>query len=173
MKANIKTNIKPISFILLSILYPFILVDLMLDTVAPWNPIFYPSPFFQNNWISLLILILGFTGLLYLGQSVHNDKKEEKNVFFKLIFSNVISLALLLFMWIFSIFFIILLWGSRFAYFPIVYIISFPGLFTGLHYLYTFKLKKNEFSFNFNILFLFLGVVLPVIIYGLLSAAIL
>ena len=167
-----KTKVKIISLILLSLLYPYLLIDLMLDETAPWKPIFSNSSFFENNWVSLIILISLFTGILYLGKSVYNEKKDEPNIIIKTLYTNVISLSLLAFMLIFSIFMIILVIGTDVVYFSILYILFFPILFTTFHYFYTFKMNKSTFSFGFHILFLFLGVILPVILYGLLAAAV-
>lgn len=167
-----KSKIKLVSLIFLSLLYPYLLIDLMLDETAPWKPVLSNSSFFGNNWISLIILISIFTGMLYLGRSISEEKKDEPNFKLKIVYQNVITLSILAFMFIFSIFMIILVIESSLFYVSILYILFFPILFTFLHYLYTIKLQKHIFSFNFNMFFLFLGVVLPAILYGLFSAAV-
>ncbi|MBU1142221.1 MAG: hypothetical protein KKH92_01095 [Firmicutes bacterium] len=168
-----KTKVKLVSLIFLSLLYPYLLIDLMLDDTAPWNPIFNNSSFFENNWIALIILIGLFTGILYLGKSLFNEKKEEPNLLLNFIYKNMISLSILVFMYVFSIFMMILGIGSNLLYVSLLYILFFPFLFTTFHYYYLFKNNKNNnYSYNLNIVYLFIGVVLPVILYGLLSAAV-
>jgi len=165
-----KSKIKIISLFLLSLIYPYLLVDLMLDEAAPWNPIFNNWTFTQNNWVSLCVLILLFSGILNLGQSVFNEKKDETHFILKVIYKNVIGFSVLTFLWIFSIFMILLLKGSEISFYALIYIVIFPITFSTLYYLFIIKKEKNVFSYHFNIFLLFSGVVLPVIIYGLLAA---
>jgi hypothetical protein len=168
-----KTKVKLVSLIFLSLLYPYLLIDLMLDETAPWNPILNNSSFFENNWIALIILIGLYTWILYLGKSLFNEKKEEPNFLLNFIYKNMISLSILFFMYVFSIFMIILVIGSGLLYVSLLYILFFPILFTVFHYYYVYKKNKNDiYSFNLNIAYLFIGVVLPVILYGLLSAVV-
>jgi len=165
-----KSKAKIISLILLSLIYPYLFIDLVLDEAAPWSPIFNSGKFMQNNWVSLLILILLFSGIIYLGKSVFNEKKDESNLILKMIYKNVIGFSILIFLWVFSIFMILLLSNSDFSYLSILYILMFPILFSSLYYLFRIKKEKTAFSVNLNLILLFLGVVLPVILYGLLAA---
>ena len=167
-----KSKVKTISLFVLSLLYPYLLIDLVLDEAAPWNPIFNRGSFMQNNWVSFLILVLLFSGILYLGKYVFNEKKDESNLILKVIYKNVIGFSILIFLWIFSIFMILLLANSAILYIFFLYILFFPILFSGLYYLLVIKKDQTKFSSNFYIMMLFLGVVLPVILYGLLAAAV-
>jgi hypothetical protein len=166
MKAKIKT----ISLFVLSLIYPYLLIDLVLDETAPWNPIFNHGKFMQNNWVSFLILILLFSGILHLGQQVFNEKKDISNYTFRIIYKNVVGLSILIFLWVFSIFMILIVKDSSIFYISLLYILFFPMTFTALYYLFIIKKEKIIFSNNLNVLLLFLGVVLPVILYGLLKA---
>ncbi len=168
-----KTKLKIGSLAFLSLLYPYLLIDLMLNDTAPWKPLLSNTSFFGNNWISLIILISMFTGILYLGKSIDDVKKDEPNFILKVFYAHIITLSILVFMLIFSIFIIILVKDSSVAYFSVLYILFFPVLFSVYHYFYIIKKSQSKFSFQFNILFLFLGVVLPVIIYGFLAAIVL
>ncbi|PKK98562.1 MAG: hypothetical protein CVV57_06425 [Tenericutes bacterium HGW-Tenericutes-2] len=167
-----KSKVKTISLFVLSLLYPYLLIDLVLDEAAPWNPIFNRGSFLQNNWVSFLILVLLFFGILYLGQIVFYEKKDEPNVILKVVYKNVIGLSILIFLWVFSICMILLLANSDILYIFFLYILFFPILFSGLYYLLVIKKDQTKFSSNFYIMMLFLGVVLPVILYGLLAAAV-
>ena len=167
-----KSKIKTTSLFVLSLLYPYLLIDLVLDEAAPWNPIFNRGSFMQNNWVSFLILVLLFTGILYLGKYVFNEKKDESNLILSVIYKNVIGLSILIFLWVFSVFMILLLANSDILYIFFLYILFFPILFSGLYFLLVIKKDQTKFSGNFYIVMLFFGVVLPVILYGLLAAAV-
>ena len=167
-----KSKIKMISLILLSLLYPYLLTDLVLDETAPWKPVFSNTSFFGNNWVSLTILIFLFTVILYLDRSFSEEKKDESNIILKFIYTHVISLSILAFTLVFSIFMLILVIGSAYVYTFILFMLFFPILLMLFHYFYTIQQKKETYSFNFNLLYLFHGVIIPVILYGLLSSAV-
>lgn len=167
-----KSKVKTISLFVLSLIYPYLFIDLVLDEAAPWNPFFNRGSFMQNNWVSFLILVLLFSGILYLGQNVFYEKKDEPNIILRVVYKNVIGLSILIFLWVFSIFMILLLANSDILYIFFLYFLFFPILFSGLYYLLVIKKDQTKFSSNFYIMMLFLGVVLPVILYGLLAAAV-
>jgi len=168
-----KSKAKITSLFLLSLIYPYLLIDLVLDETAPWNPILNSGRLMSSNWVAFLFLILLFSGILYLGKSVFNEKKDETKFILKTIYKNAIGFSFLIFSWVFSIFVFLLLRYTEISYLSILYVLFFPMMFSLFYYLFYVKKEKSTFSYDINIILLLLVVVLPVILYGLLSAMIL